>query len=143
MIRLRPHHLLCTQGYSGKGYSSGFVENMDRIVDRLRNVPGTRIDLVFSDDSLCSACPELKEYSGCRRCRSQDKVDRFDKKTVEYFGLEEKTYVYRELIEQIDQAVTGDMLEDICKGCSWYEISACRRNILAVSYLKRKVRPDL
>ena len=25
MINLRPHHLLCTQGYSGKGYSDGFV----------------------------------------------------------------------------------------------------------------------
>ncbi|MDD7224175.1 MAG: DUF1284 domain-containing protein, partial [Lachnospiraceae bacterium] len=33
MITLRPHHLLCTQGYSGKGYSDDFVENMDKIVD--------------------------------------------------------------------------------------------------------------
>ncbi|MFR5445010.1 MAG: DUF1284 domain-containing protein, partial [Butyricicoccus sp.] len=57
MIRLRPHHLLCTQGYSGKGYSTEFVQNMSAIVHSLRNVPGTRIRLVFGSDSLCAHCP--------------------------------------------------------------------------------------
>ena len=28
-IVLRPHHLLCTQGYSGHGYSEAFVEHMN------------------------------------------------------------------------------------------------------------------
>ena len=28
MIHLRPHHLLCTQGYSGKGYDENFVAHM-------------------------------------------------------------------------------------------------------------------
>ena len=37
MIKLRPHHLLCTQGYSGKGYSREFVENMTEIVKSIKN----------------------------------------------------------------------------------------------------------
>lgn len=37
MIKLRPHHLLCTQGYSGNGYSDNFVKNMDYITEMLRN----------------------------------------------------------------------------------------------------------
>ena len=54
MIYLRPHHLLCTQGYSGKGYSEGFVSHMNEVVDELRNRPGTKITLTFSTDTLCS-----------------------------------------------------------------------------------------
>ena len=42
MIHLRPHHLLCTQGYSGKGYDENFVAHMNKVLPELRNVPGTK-----------------------------------------------------------------------------------------------------
>ena len=74
MIRLRPHHLLCTQGYSGKGYSTEFVQNMSAIVHSLRNVPGTRIRLVFGSDSLCARCPH---HTADDLCEAQEKVSRF------------------------------------------------------------------
>ena len=54
---MRPHHLLCTQGYSGKGYSPEFVRNMDSWVEKLRNREGFRVRITFSTDSLCSCCP--------------------------------------------------------------------------------------
>ena len=86
-IVLRPHHLLCTQGYSGHGYSEAFVEHMNDIVHQLRDVPGTKIQLTFSTDTLCSCCPNKL---GTDLCDTQEKVKRYDRKTVEYFGLEEK-----------------------------------------------------
>ena len=124
MIRLRPHHLLCTQGYSGKGYSTEFVQNMSAIVHSLRNVPGTRIRLVFGSDSLCAHCPH---HTADDLCEAQEKVSRFDRKTVEYFGLHEGEYVYQDLIRAIDTQMTPAMLEDICRGCAWYPVSACKR----------------
>ena len=50
-IKLRPHHLLCTQGYSGKGYSEEFVEHMNEVVAMLRREEPTLIDLTFSTDT--------------------------------------------------------------------------------------------
>ena len=97
MIYLRPHHLLCTQGYSGKGYSEGFVSHMNEVGEDL--------------------------------CDTQEKVKRFDQKVVDYFGLEEKEYSYQELIREIDAKMTEEMLADICEGCGWFPISACRKNI--------------
>ena len=94
MIHLRPHHLLCTQGYSGKGYDEKFVAHMNEVVHELKNVPGTRIMLTFSTDTLCSCCPHKE---GEDLCDTQEKVKRFDRKTIEYFGLEEKEYVYEDL----------------------------------------------
>ena len=115
MIILRPHHLLCTQGYSGKGYSDDFVENMDKIVDYLRNNEDAKIMLKFGDDDLCSRCPNMDDK---KLCRTEEKVRRFDEKTVKYFNLREKEYNYRQITEYIDENMSEEMLKDICDGCS-------------------------
>ena len=86
-IKLRPHHLLCTQGYSGKGYSEEFVEHMNEVVAMLRREEPTLIDLTFSTDTLCGACPNMKAVDNCE---TNEKVKRYDRKVVEYFQLEEK-----------------------------------------------------
>ena len=104
-IVLRPHHLLCTQGYSGKGYDNDFVAHMTDVVHQLRDVPGTTIRLTFSTDTLCSCCPNKL---GEDLCDTQEKVKRYDAKTVEYFGLEEKEYVYQDLIRAIDAKATPE-----------------------------------
>ena len=72
-IVLRPHHLLCTQGYSGKGYDNDFVAHMTDVVHQLRDVPGTTIHLTFSTDTLCSCCPNKL---GTDLCDTQEKVKR-------------------------------------------------------------------
>lgn len=124
---LRPHHLLCTQGYSGKGYSEGFVENMNRITSALRSGEPITVHITFSTDDLCGKCPHML---GTDLCDTNDKVKRFDRKVAEYFHLEEKDYDYHELVKKIREEITPQMLEDICEGCSWYPVSACREKIL-------------
>lgn len=57
-IVLRPHHLLCTQGYSGKGYDNDFVAHMTDVVHQLRDVPGTTIHLTFSTDTPLLLLPQ-------------------------------------------------------------------------------------
>ena len=124
---LRPHHLLCTQGYSGKGYSSEFVENMNQITRKLRSREPVKVRLTCPTDDLCAKCPNML---GTDLCSTNDKVKRFDRKVMEYFHLEEKEYIYQELVEKIREKMTPQMLSDICDGCSWYPVSACREKIL-------------
>lgn len=126
-MRLRPHHLLCTQGYSGKGYSDDFVQNMTALTNRLRSENSTTIDIVFSTDDICEKCPNM---TGVDLCKDNYKVKRFDNKMIEYFGLEEKSYIYQDIVDEIDSKMTESMLEDICFGCNWYPVSACREKIL-------------
>ncbi len=127
LIKLRPYHLLCTQGYSGKGYNDIFVENMNAVVAKLRDSEPVKINLVFSTDDLCGSCPHMLDVD---LCDTNEKVKRFDRKVVEYFHLEEKEYSYQELIEKIHKEITSEMLADICNGCIWYSVSACREKIL-------------
>ena len=125
-LKLRPHHLLCTQGYSGKGYDEAFVAHMDQIVHRLRSEEKTPIRLVFSTDELCSCCPNRL---GEDLCKSNKKVKAFDAKTAECFHLEEKTYIYQDLIKEIRKTATPEMMDYICSECEWYPVSSCKKNI--------------
>ena len=115
------------------GSIEAFVEHMNDVVHQLREVPGTRIHLTFSTDTLCSCCPNKL---GEDLCDTQEKVKRYDRKTVEYFGLEEKDYVYQDLIRAMDAKATPEMLADICRDCCWFPVSACCKNICSGKYVK-------
>ncbi len=114
-MKLRPHHLLCTQGFGGKGYSDDFVANMTAITHTLRTQEGLVVSLVFSTDDICSCCPNKL---GEDLCRENRKVKTFDRKVAEYFGLKETDYVYQDIVAEIHAGITPAMLEDICTGCS-------------------------
>ena len=99
-------------------------------MDKLRNREGFRVRITFSTDSLCTCCPH-KQGEGL--CDDDAKVLEYDRKVIEFFHLEEKEYVYQDLIRQIDEKMTPEILNDICGNCSWYPVSACRRKILGES----------
>ena len=128
-MKLRPHHLLCTQGYSGKGYSDEFVENMTAITNLLRSGEDVPIELVFSTDDICAKCPSML---GIDLCEDNEKVNRLDKKVVDYFDLKEKNYIYQEVIREINAKMTAQMMDDICSECSWYPVSACKKRIIGI-----------
>lgn len=123
---LRPHHLLCTQAYEGKGYSDTFVENMNEKVKLLREVPNYEIELKIDLDNLCSHCPSNKGTV----CESEEKVKSMDHKVCKYFNLSEGTYVYKEVIEKIKLKITKEIMKDICGNCEWYNYGICERLIL-------------
>ena len=85
-MRLRPHHLLCTQGYEGKGYDEHFVRRMTAYVTQMRREENVRIEITLRPDDICTACPNL---SDAEHCVSDDKVLAFDRKVLEMFGLKE------------------------------------------------------
>ncbi len=123
-MRLRPHHLLCTQSYSGKGYDDAFVKNMDQLTKKLRTEKSTPVDIVFSTDDLCAHCPNML---GTDLCRDNEKVKAYDEGVIRHFHIEEKTYIYQDITRKIRENMTPEILKDICKNCCWYPISACRR----------------
>ena len=127
LVRLRPHHLLCTQGYSGRGYDDAFVENMTAITNYLRGGEKAHIEIVFTTDDICSKCPHMVKEGVCKR---NAKVKRFDQKVIDYFGIKENRYIYQDLIEEINAKMTSKMMDDICSDCEWFPVSSCKKNIL-------------
>ena len=122
-MKLRPHHLMCIHSYVGKGYDEDFVKVMDKITYELRNNKEYLINIVFSTDDICVACPNMLDIN---LCKTNEKVNNIDSKVIKYFNLEEKEYIYKDIVNYIKNNITLEIMDDICKECEWYNISECR-----------------
>lgn len=123
MLVLRPHHILCIQGYRGKGYNDEFVSNMDEIVYLLKNNPNHKVKLISKTDTICKHCPS---NIGEGLCKFQSKVAALDEKTLQNLSLEEDTeYVYDDILNYIKENLTIEKFESICKECEWYKFGYC------------------
>ncbi len=132
IISLRPHHLLCTQGYSGNGYNEDFVQNMTNITNSMRTDRNLKVNIVFSTDDICTYC---SRKLGEGLCKDDNKVLVFDKGVIDFLGLSEKVYNYQDLIHIIHEKMTSEKMKDICGNCEWHQMSACEKNILSGKYL--------
>ena len=120
-IRLRPHHLLCTQAYVGKGYNEAFTNNADDVVRTLR-VDAALVAIVAGPDDLCSACPHCQP-SG--RCDSQEIVERLDDAVATTFSLTPGIQSYKTLANHLRQSLTPHLFKSICGPCSWLKSGLC------------------
>ncbi|MFW6022432.1 MAG: DUF1284 domain-containing protein [Halanaerobiaceae bacterium] len=119
MLKLRGHHLICTQFFNGHGYSFDFIENMKVIVDTIQNNPLLSIKLTTSCDSICAFCPSYKK----NKCIKSDNIIEKDKLIINLLRLKENEImqaselgrITREFLSRID-------LIDICSKCQWFSI---------------------
>lgn len=74
-------------------------------------------------------------YSCLNHCHDKERINRLDKRVIDYFGLEEKSYIYQDIIFEINAKITVSMMDDICSECSWYPVSACKKRIVSVDHL--------
>ena len=124
VLKLRPHHINCLFFYEGKGYSEGFVENMNALVEHLRNYPEQKIYFEKQNDKLCEQCPNLKENI----CISSSKIVGLDQATLENYGLKEhEIYSFQEIKEKIYKNFSYETFRTICSQCEWYKREICTK----------------
>ena len=121
-MKLRPHHLLCVQKYTGKGYDDAFMAGMDALIRRLAARPDTAVTLVEGRDDLCASCPHMAG----NRCSSGEKVNRLDRGVLETCGFSAgETRSWSVLARTArEQVLEKDTFVKICGCCEWFEL--CR-----------------
>ncbi|MCA1056019.1 DUF1284 domain-containing protein [Rossellomorea aquimaris] len=128
---LRGHHLLCTHGFKGMGYSPDFVDVMTGIVADMRNEETDfPIQVVQGFDDACQACP----HKGSTQCsKSEDSnghVLSMDGKVISHLGLSAGgVYMKSELLQRTAERVRPGDLDYLCEGCSWLEFGVCKEGI--------------
>jgi len=124
LIILRAHHLLCLLGFRGFGYSIKFIENLEEIYKKVRQV-SPLIKIIAGEDDVCKACPLIKE--NCRSRRNPIKLD-----TAVLLKLKIKAPLViksRVVYKKIAQNFKGKDLDIICKGCRWLERGWCKEGL--------------
>lgn len=117
-MKLRPHHLLCIQKFTGHGYDEAFTVHMTRLVQDLSM--GRKVILHKGCDEVCSACPN--NIAG--RCKSFEKVQMLDEGVLEACQLSYGDNGDWSDISSIakDLVFNTDEFYRICGSCEWYEL---------------------
>ena len=128
VLHLRPHHLLCLQTFTGRGYSEGFVRHMTLVKRQLTRDPRTAIELVSGIDDLCAHCPNNVDG----QCTS-DNPALFDSKVsrklystgiISPDAASKDHPGKRPVLTGIPDAleISSSVLEECCPGCEWKEL---------------------
>lgn len=122
-ISLRPHHLLCIQGYKGFNYSKSQVSSWSSILKQL--YPGADILITSGYDDLCKKCPAIlsKNQSKCL----ESLVDKLDKNIENVLNIKKgQIYKYSEILNRLQQRITTELHEQFCSDCAWWKKGLCR-----------------
>jgi len=128
-VRLRGHHLLCLLGFRGMGYSPAFAENMAAVYERLRNAPGTIVEIVRGPDALCACYPENEPY----HCDSQSVHDR-DDEVLRRLGLNRGENIeWRDVLAKIKAQLQRKDIPLLCSSCPWLSYGVCEEGVARIA----------
>lgn len=124
--KLRPHHLICLQFYTGLGYDKKFIKNLDRVITFWENFP---VLVVEGPDDVCCVCPNLED-KGCKL--GEEKIRAKDRMAKEFLGIKEETLVEKSWVRERIKGLIKDWLERSCKDCVWNKVckDIIRKNTL-------------
>lgn len=118
MLKIRAHHLLCTENFVGEGYSDDFSKNMAKVIGQLKE--NSKVKLLADLDDICGPCPENLGT----RCENDDLVKSYDKKVLEVLNLSEgEIYSWADIRKlACDIIFAKNRREEICGECQWNEL---------------------
>lgn len=124
MVRLRPHHGMCLAYFEGKGYSDGFTENMQKMLEFLEK--DILVQLTVAGDEICSACPNLKNDV----CISAELVKNYDNKVLEMSGLKDGDQIsFTKFVNCVQEKILDNgKREEICGSCQWNDICSHKQS---------------
>lgn len=130
-IRIRPHHLLCIQGFRGQGYSPTFIANMARLKEMLTEAPDTPVQLTDGTDDICGFCPHADDGI-CMR--PGQRVNEIDRRTLDKLELDDGAQgTWSDFVECIRDKLPPDQLGEVCHGCSWIDLGFCANGLDSLS----------
>lgn len=132
-IKMRPHHLLCSLCFEGKGYSPAFVKNFWHIVEQLRhdrnneNDAPVFIEIIRKNDAICKACPHQRGDI----CKDEGGIiKQLDDAHANALGLCEGDILsWKDAIYKIKATIDIETHYQICKACRWREFGICKKHI--------------
>lgn len=126
MITLRVHHLLCIGFYTGHGYNSNFISNMNKIVEKLSHA-NQKIILTTQCDDVCAFCPHKNREDDAVCVLNNNNVHIKDILLLHELGLSTvKSYDAKEIGAIVEKKLTEEIFENSCKKCDWFKKGFCK-----------------
>ncbi|QSZ27713.1 DUF1284 domain-containing protein [Aceticella autotrophica] len=122
---IRGHHFLCMLGFRGLGYDDVFIDNMYKIIRKLKNKQHMLIKAVDNVDNICAMCPNNMDGE-CRIENYPGSVKERDRAVLKILGIKVGEAVrYRDVVNKIKENMTEERMTNICKDCEWFSLGYC------------------
>ncbi len=119
-MKLRPHHALCVQKFTGHGYDENFTRHMTETVQVLKEHPDEKVDIISGCDDLCAHCPNNENGA----CTTLQKVAEMDRAVLSSTGLRIGEAVAWGRLAALARETVFETaeFEAVCKNCEWYAL---------------------
>lgn len=120
-VKLRAHHLLCLQGFQGKGYDGDFTQNLALIAARFKNESDLMFELIDGADDICAPCPHRDGVNCAKDATADARMRHSDGKTMERLGLAPNYRASAKTLATYANAVitTRKDAQAVCGACPW------------------------
>ncbi|WP_457591698.1 DUF1284 domain-containing protein [Geoglobus sp.] len=113
MSKLRGHHLICLNFFSGEGYSQDFVENLRMIISQ------EDIEVIFGADDVCGRCPYLNDGVCSYSENAEEEITELDQMAYNLLGVYPgQTTTWREIRKKLP-GIMKKWKEFACQECDW------------------------
>ncbi len=120
-VNLRGHHLLCILTFAGYGYTRGFTENYQGIVDRLN--AGETVLIVEGPDDICKPLLQEEEEPHCFKCNVRDRdetaLNIVNEVLEGVFSVGDELVVSSSMVARLRKAFRAGAMKTACAGCEW------------------------
>ncbi len=124
MIKLRGHHLICLNFFSGEGFSDEFINNLKYIRKRLNE--GETINTGHRADDICNMCEYLKNGKCLYNENADIEIQNMDKTAIALLKIEHATNLEWKKINSGLSSIFDNWYKWYCIYCEWLKI--CRKN---------------
>lgn len=116
---LRGHHLICLHFFQGEGYGPAFIQNINRVLSKLKKSRGR---VVEGPDEVCLSCPHLKEAECRYRQGSNEEIEYLDKLALRLLGLKPgDAFSFPKIKSQL-LSVIEEWERKACLNCDWRNV---------------------
>ena len=125
-MKLRPHHFMCIQMFTGHGYNTEFTSHMEQKIKMLSDE--TTILVKEGCDDICQKCPNREQNT----CRDFAKVRRLDDDVKDACGISYSDKImWMDISSTVrEQILDTELFGEICCDCEWYGL--CRETLTKV-----------
>jgi hypothetical protein len=116
-IKLRGHHLICLNFFSGEGYDIDFIKNLEYVVERINM--GVVIKLVEGADDICERCSNLKGGMCYYKQGADDGIRRMDSMAMDLLGVQKGQELLWDQIKKRLPLVMAKWRDVFCNCCEW------------------------
>ena len=119
-VKLRPHHFLCIQLFTGHGYDDRFTAHMYGTIRLLS--AGAQVLVQEGCDDICEKCLNRNKSL----CKSFDKVRGLDEAVRAVLGVSYGDQLaWKDITVKVQKEIFGrSSFDNICRDCEWYGL--CR-----------------